>query len=372
MIAFSQVMVAGVGLAGRIHQAQQVKVVEKVVTKVVTVSAPAAANSQVVVHAVPPTADLPPPLPPEAPLPPPRMVSTPPIADPQVERLVMEARKARIAGDMSTAILKLEEARDRAPHEPNTLFETGQVFEDMAAADPRQADQAADAYQEVYKLGVTGAGSLYEMAARKLRDGIEMPDAMRGQLSLGRPRIFRDDDYQDGEKIVITVPVRCAPGTTVSTQDIDLVVVPYDMTTKDGVQPGAKDLSETSYEFVSLPFDFATGEELIQATYIIRKQNDQQIHLYGKRKYYGQVVELRYKGEAIDTYAWPRHLATQAASLNSPLTPQQPMQDPMAPDFLQQEDIIDMNGGSVLPGKPSNTQASMPQIRPADPYPLPR
>ncbi|MDB6077530.1 MAG: tetratricopeptide-like helical domain, partial [Akkermansiaceae bacterium] len=286
MIAFTQVMVAGVGLAGRIHQAQQVQVVEKVVTKVVTVSAPAPANTQVVVHAVPPGAALPPPLPPEAPLPPARAISTPPIADPQVERLVMEARKARIAGDMGAAILKLEEARDRAPHEPNTLFEIGQVFEDMAVADPRdsyRAESAADAYQEVYKLGVTGAGSLYEMAARKLRDGIELPDAMRGQLSLGPPRIFRDNDYQEGERVVITVPIRSAPGAVISTKDIELLVYPFDSTTKDGIQPAATDLSEKSYEFVTLPFDFATGEELVQVTYIIKNQSEQQIHLYGKR-----------------------------------------------------------------------------------------
>ncbi|MDB6078051.1 MAG: hypothetical protein JWO82_1798, partial [Akkermansiaceae bacterium] len=112
-----------------------------------------------------------------------------------------------------------------------------------------------------------------------------------------------------------------------------------------------------------------------QVTYIIKNQREQQIQLYGKRKYYGQVVELHYKGEAIDTYAWPRHLATQAATANSPVLTQQqqPMLDPMAPDFLQPEDIVDMNGGSVLPGKPgSRAQASVPQIRPADPYPLPR
>jgi hypothetical protein len=388
MIAFTQLLVAGVGLAGRIHQAQQVQVVEKVVTKVITVAAPAPPPP---ITVAPPGAALPPPLPlaQTTPLPPPRAIQTPAIADPQVERLVNEARKARIAGDFGAAIMKLDQARDIAPREPNTLYEQGLVFEDMAAADPRLADQAADAFQEVYKLGVTGAGSLYQMAGRKLSEGIQLPDAMRGQLSLGRPRIFKDDDYREGERVVVTVPIRSAPGAEIVANKIETMVQFYDSTPKDGIQP-AGTLCQHEEKWVTAPVDFADGEELLQVTYILPTPTEQQVHLFGKRKYYGQVVTLIYNGEVIDSYAWPRHLASQSSIAAAQQQQQQvqPMDDPsMAPDFLREEDIVDQ--GSVLPVKPgagpqknvapinpvergSSAQKNTTPLRPVEPTPLPR
>ena len=159
MIAFGQLLAAGVAVAVRVERAQEVRVEEKVVTKIVTVAQEAPKAKEVVAVAPPSPSQLPPP-PEPVPLPPARPLAAPPIADPVVERLVQEARTARVAGDMATAINKLDEARETAPKEPSVLYEIGLSYEAMAAYDPRLADQAADAYQEVFALGTTGAGAL--------------------------------------------------------------------------------------------------------------------------------------------------------------------------------------------------------------------
>jgi hypothetical protein len=115
----------------------------------------------------------------------------------------------------------------------------------------------------------------------------------------------------------------------------------FDSTMKEGkldVQPAA-DICETVHEWVSGEFDFVGGEELLRVTYTLPPQELQQDHLFGKRKYYGQTVEVFYKGELIDAHARPRHLSAFRAAGGRPA-------DDM-PDFIT-EDMIEY-GDSVLP-----------------------
>ena len=150
-----------------------------------------------------------PPLPPPAaslPLPPPTPMTTPQVADPRSERMVNEARQARVAGDMGLAIVKLEEALSQSPDDPSVHYELGLVHEQMGVF-----DTAAAHYEKVFQMGVSGAGSLYELAAGKLRDGFEQPDAMVGKLALGRVRIFNDPKNEEGQRVVLTIPVQKAP-----------------------------------------------------------------------------------------------------------------------------------------------------------------
>lgn len=363
LVAFAQLLISGMAMAVRLEKSKEVRVVEKLVPQIITVKSDPAEKA--LARGTPqaaPTPVLPPPLPPEqTPLPPARPLTTPAIADPVVERLVQEARTARIAGDMATAITKLDAAREKAPGEPNALYERGLVFEDMAAWDPRLADQAADAFQAVLALGTSGAGSLYEMAGAKLRDGIAMPVEMRGKLALGRPRIFKDDDYQGGERVVLTVPIQCAPGAELDTGEIGVEVHFFDSTSKDGIQPAATSLARLEKQWVSLPFDFSGGEELLRVTYVLPEQDEQQIHLFGKRKYYGQVVELSYKGELLDLQAFPQHLASRTGSSS----PQMPQGDQMTPEFITEDMMFDPNLPALLPGKPG----SAPPPGPLEPIP---
>ena len=345
MIAFGQLLAAGFAVAVRVERAREVRVVEKVVPQIVTVEAPAPKPSKPMVAVPPPSVAALPPMPSATPLPPPRPLAAPPIADPVVERLVNEARAARVADDMMTAINKLDDARVRAPQDPSVLYETGLTYEQMAAVDPRLADQAADAYQEVFALGTTGAGALYQLAAQKLRDGIEMPQAKRGELRLGHIRSFQDEEFAEGQRVVVDVPVQMAPGASIEPKDLVVKVSFFDSTMKAGTKeilPAAEGLFQTNYEWVSGEFDFVGGEETLRVTYLLPPQEAQQDHLFGKRSYYGQVVDLYYKEELIDSIAKPRHLASRGSA-------EQQRPDDMGPEFIT-EDMIEYGG--VLPSYP--------------------
>ncbi|WP_367870991.1 hypothetical protein [Luteolibacter sp. Populi] len=358
VIAFGQLLAGGIAVAVRVEKAREVRVEEKIVTKIVTVEAKP--SPLVAAPAAPVVAVLPPP-PVPAPLPPARPLATPPIADPNVERLVQEARKARLASDTASALVKLAEAREMAPSDPNVLYETGLLFEEMSAYDPRLVDQAADAYQAVFALGTTGAGVLYTMAAEKLRDGIAMPDQMRDELRLGNLRIFPDREFQDGERTVVTVPVQAAPGAQIGSNDLSVNVDFYDSTVINGKKEIVPCTVAAIPEWVSGAMDFVGGEESLRLNYVLPPQDAQQQQLFGRRTYYGVVAKLYYKGELIDTRSWPRHLSAQGPIGSHA---DQPREDDF-PRFLENEDIID-SADILLPPK-------MPDLNsPAGVPPLPR
>lgn len=234
---------------------------------------------------------------------------------------------------MGAAIVKLEEARTLAPKEPNLLYELGLVYETMAAYDTALAEKAADAYQRVFELGTTGAGALYPLAAAKLRDGITRPLDMRGKLSLGRTRIFKDEAYQLGERVVLTIPVRAAPGSEPSGDDFSVLVKFFEKPLHGEPRRSGPE-TESKVEWISGAIEWLGGEEILRVTYILPSQNPGQEHLFGRRAYYGQVVELLYKNELIDSQAWPRHLASLSRSNSgSGMDPLFLDRDLLPPDF---------------------------------------
>lgn len=336
LIAFVQLLTAGVALAIRFDASREVVVEERIVTKLVNIAAPQVEVPADPVVALPPA----PTIPAADPLPPAQPLNAPPIADPVVERLVAEAREARVAEDMGRAIVKLEEARAQDPGDPNVHFELGMVYETMAAFDPSLANQAAAAYQEVFKMGTTGAGALYPLAAKKLRDGISMPSDMRGKLALGRTRIFKDDDYTGGERVVLTIPVRTVPGEEPKPEDFMVEVHFFDETPQGEIKPAlsqANAAAQGSVAWPTAPIDWLGGEEAMRLVYTIPRASAADEHLFGRRKYYGQVVELTYKNELIDSQAWPRHLASR--SRVEPAASEDPL-------FLEEDLPFD---GSLLP-----------------------
>ena len=261
-----------------------------------------------------------------------RPLKTPRIADPVVERLVAEAREARVAGDMRRAIVKLQEAETRTPDEPNMLYQYGQVLEAMGVY-----HKATDYYQKVFELGAVGAGSLYELAAHKIAHGFVGVDEMRGKLALGRVRQFEDPRVPDGEKVIITVPVLAAPNHDMEPSQVEVVVSFFDML--DGEVVPAATRNKPSTKWVTEPVDWkdASGEELLQVTYFIPKGNLQELHLFGQRKHFGQLVKLNYQAELVDNQAWPHTLARQVNV---------PERDPL---FLPEEFLpADMNPDNPL------------------------
>jgi hypothetical protein len=252
---------------------------------------------------------------------------------------------------MANAIVKLEEARSKAPGDPNIEYELGLVHEAMGVFDTASAH-----YEKVFQMGTVKAGTLYELAATKLRDGLGQTETMRGKLSLGRARIFKDAQFADGERVVVTVPVLAAPGVKVSLDDILVTVNFFDTLRGREIVPRSGEASRAEYQWVSGDTDWASGEELLRVTYILPKQGNAQSHLFGERSYYGQVVELAYKNEVIDVQAWPRDLAAKIRQAPTPQPrPQQP--DGLPPEFLNQDTLPpDFNPDAPLlplPTKPT-------------------
>lgn len=319
LMAFVELLVAGLALATRLEESRVVRVVEKEVPKPVIVKVPVPAAESPVVSRPPVSAPEPADPPPSiAPAP----LKVPQVADPRSERLVTEAREARVAGDMGRAIVKLEEALAASPDDPGVRYELGLVHEQMGVY-----DIAAAHYEKVFQMGTSGAGALYEMAAAKLRDGFETPDAMLGKLSLGRVRIFNDPNHAGGQRVILTIPVQKAPTDEIDVAEIAVSVIFFNRTSKGEIAQ-LEDKSWVKEQWVTLPFDWAGGEESLRMTYMIPPQDTRTEHLFGSRTYYGQVVSLTYKGQVLDVQAWPRDLAARI-----PKAPPSGQGDLMLPEF---------------------------------------
>ncbi len=301
IVVLCQLLIAGIALGHRFDAAREVKVIEKEVPKYITVETPAPPPIEVpVIVRSPDPAEIF-----SGPSPDPSPLADPEIADARAERLVNEARQARVAGDMGMAILKLEEAMVHAEDEPVIHYEMGLVHEQMGVF-----DTAAMYYERVFQAGISGAGKLYELAAAKLRDGFDQPADMLGKLSLGRVRVFRDANHRDGERVVLTVPVQKAPGVEVTAGDIEIIVTFFNRTDRGEIRQ-LQDNSWVEQNWVSLPYDWAGGEEILRMSYTIPRDDPRHEHLFGSLRYYGQVVTLLYQDEVLDVQAWPRDLAAR-------------------------------------------------------------
>ncbi|MES2995639.1 MAG: hypothetical protein V4733_02400 [Verrucomicrobiota bacterium] len=330
-MGLAQIWIAGMALADRFEQSRSLPAALSSQPMVIHVPAPAPVDHPAANPALPP---LPPP--PALPDPVrPTPLDTPAIADARADSLAKEARSARVAGDMGKAIVKLEEALAASPEDPQLLLELGLVHEQMGVF-----DIASSYYERVFRLGVTGAGALYQQAADKLRDGFETPDAMIGKLSLGRVRIFKDPDHAEGERVILTIPVQKAPGETIDGGQVAVSVHFFNRTNKGEIVP----LDDSSRgwvrdKWIDEPVDWTNGGEDLRMVYTVPRQDLQSAHLFGKRAYYGQVAILQYGGQILDVQAWPRELA---ARINHPqpsapapaaegLLPE--FQDSLPPDF---------------------------------------
>lgn len=314
LMAFSQLLVAGMALATRFEESQVVRTVIKEVPKYLAVRVPDAVISR------PPPLQSPPPPPPVAslPLPPPTPLATPEVADPRSDRLIKEARQARVGGDMMRAIVKLEEANGQSPNDPSVLYELGLTHEQLGVN-----DTAAAYYEKVFQMGVSGAGSLYGLAANKLREGFEEPSAL-GKLSLGRVLTFKEPDTGDGERVTLTIPTQKAPGEEIDGLKVSVEILFFNRTSKGEIIP--LDAQDSHHEeWLKPPYDWADGEEGLRAIYTVAAQDQQTEQLFGHRSYYGQVVILKYNEQVLDVQAWPRDLAARinspAANPNDPLPP---------------------------------------------------
>lgn len=230
--------------------------------------------------------------------------SAPPIADPVVEALVNDSRKARVKGDLYLAHAKLAEAEMTDPKNPNVIYGLGANYEAFGVF-----DKAASYYLKVYKMGPMKAGSLYEKAGLKLAVGLR-PD-VRDLAMLGWGRMATPQREANGEKRTLMLPVTVAPDREFDPMLLRPSVRFFEEV--DGkIGPAIIAEGDSGSEWITGIADWQDGEEMAEVWYFVPDQDTANGFLFGERKFYGFVAELYYDGQLVDIRAEPRTLLQEA------------------------------------------------------------
>ena len=224
------------------------------------------------------------------------------IADPVAERLVNESRALQLDGDMMRAMLKLDEAARRAPSEAAVIYHKGLLFEEMGLY-----TKAADQYQQVQQMGIK-AGAYFRLSAKKLTKGMDVAHAHRPVISIGPMNARPSNGALADEQTNVAITILARPDKAINPADVHVQVHFYDKLNGGEIKK-ASSLAKIDY-FWDEPADWkgASHEETVHFSYAVPKTDLAEAHLFGRREFFGYVVELVYKGEVIDQQASPRRL----------------------------------------------------------------
>ncbi|MDB9742044.1 hypothetical protein OAB00_04265 [Akkermansiaceae bacterium] len=255
------------------------------------------------------------------------------ISHPKVESLIKQAHSSYLTGDMVKAITLIGEASSIDPAEPAVIDLEAQIAEDIGAL-----DKARQLYLKIYQLGIS-SGSYYRRAAYKLEKGVgaklgDWSDLMFGTLNIERS--------EGGKQAVITIPIFSKEGEVIIPELVEIQVNLYDVVNGEKILPAAKNAKIESSWLDSVRNWEDSGKESIRIHYEIPIVDEVEQYLYGNRTYYGQVVELIYKGELQDIISHPRTLYKTHAELNyAPV--ESDLGSDLGLDFNNTDDFGDMN-----------------------------
>jgi tetratricopeptide (TPR) repeat protein len=222
------------------------------------------------------------------------------IKNSRVEKLVEEAKGLHLSGDVVRAVLKLAEAEIIDADEPAIIYRRALIFEDM-----RNWERAADEYDKLFALGPE-SGTYYEIATDKIANGVKnAPDVVPFQLGNVVQRVSED---QLTARVII--PVRRLTDREIEPSEIDVRIFFYDIVDNKEVEPVPQQREQNIQKrWVTEPADWAGDtEESAEALYQLPVLELADVHIFGERRYFGHVVELYYKGELMDQYAYPGRL----------------------------------------------------------------
>ncbi len=241
----------------------------------------------------------------------------PPVAPPQQDILnpiaskhVSDAKSLHMKGDMMRALLKLEEAAKLiTPDTPHLLYVKAIIHEDMGLW-----KEASDIYLDIYKQG-TDAGSYYNIAAKKLARGLRTVDRYADIINLGQIIARPAEDLKSCQ---LTIPIRSAPQHKIVPEKVRIDVHFYDTSNGQSIEP-ASPQSKRLQSWGEAPIDWmGLGEETLHYDYQISENDISEASIYGQREYYGQVIELYYRDQLVDTHASPRTLHAEHAKFKQP------------------------------------------------------
>ncbi len=222
------------------------------------------------------------------------------IKNSRVEKLVEEAKELHLSGDVVRAVLKLEEAEVLDAVEPAIMYRRALIFEDM-----RNWERAGDEYDKLFALGPE-VGAYYDIATDKIANGVQdAPDVV--PFSLGNV-VKRLSVNKLTARVV--VPIRKLTEREVEPARVEVRIFFYDIVDNKFVEPVPKQRERNiAKRWVTGVADWVGGvEESVEAVYTMPKLELADVHLFGERRYFGHVVELYYKGELMDQYAYPGRL----------------------------------------------------------------
>jgi len=228
------------------------------------------------------------------------------LGDPELRRVVSSAIQQRRAGDMRTAVAQLHEAIGMAPEHPRVLFELAVTYEEML-----MTDKAADRYQQVARLGEEGAGDLYEIAYRKITEGLHnfpTTSPTEEALYISDVQEHRRGNMSEGQEVMLFVTLMAKPEVKIKLSDVAVQVNFYDLKNRSEVVPTRSDPATT--EWTTAPVAWQDGEpETVAVRYFMPPMGPGEIAANGELTYYGYVIDVYYEGRLVDSVARPRRLA---------------------------------------------------------------
>lgn len=257
------------------------------------------------------------------------------IANPLVEKLVIEAKAEHVKGDIISALTKLEEASIIDPSEPAIFYGMAQLFEDMG-----NWDRATKNYEKLFTMG-PGIGVYYHKAALKLTNGIN-PESPKQELFVIGNILRRVSD--DKRTARLTIPIRSTPNGEFDPTLLEVKVHHYDLVDNKKIEPVPLSRAENiQSRWITPNPNWSTNEEFAESLYEIPETSSSDIHIFGDRKYFGYVAELYYKNELIDQQAFPRRLHAIHGKQNNA-----PGYNDLYDDFPLDEVLPDINPDNPL------------------------
>ena len=273
----------------------------------------------------------------------------PPIKNPIVERLIEEAREARITGDLVLAQTKLNEAEHLEGENANVLYDLAVNFDAL-----RVYDKADQYYVRVVQLGPIEGGSLFAKASAKIERG-RIAD-LKGLASLVLVRRSSPRRVAGGERRTVMMPVSVAPGKEFDPELLDPRMNFFEEV--DGkIQPAVITPDGSGFEWVSAPVNWDDGEELAEVWYFVPDQDVREAYFSGERKFYGMVVELYYDGRLVDMMAQPRTLIREMSHSKGP-------EEAWDEDISPILEMIENANGTLLPSQGDYVESVDPENLP--------
>lgn len=261
----------------------------------------------------PDTAPLPQPVPRPA-------AQRPTTGNEEVDELLEAAQLSREANLNDDALKALERADLILPDHPLVLRQKALTFSKMG-----QVERANGLFDRAALMGpLTAApGSPTKVTANapgNLSNAFGAA-APTGPIALGQCTIARDPSDTTGEKVILKLPVRSAPGASISANDWNVDVFFFDKVDDVTIEPTKSDPPVYSFD---LPVDFQSGEEVVTVVYHMPRLSEKELSEFGHRAFHGYVAKLYYQGRLMASAAAPRELMSRndgGAAAPNPLLP---------------------------------------------------